>query len=607
MIENNYNETYYRLISTQRNYQRLISDTINNKTTIRYIGNYLTDSQDINLELSTPFIDTNSKNKSMVISQITLLSTNPDFVSYLPLKISIGNTIIPFIADYDNPLKTIPLITENQGFQDKFINNKWVKFTEYSTVIEPNVIYNQVVITKTSDVIDLVNDRIFISNNTNLYVSTIENLINKVPLTLLMNGINIQSRIKTNGYNVVFAAGNRLYDASFTPVRDITAGALEYTCYDAFNIDGNRGIIAIKTKNIVLAPPAVVSYYLLPELQLISDNLINNITFFPFAVINLERELISRCTSMVMVNYTLAIGISWGADEDTAGSIILFFLDRKTKLYRVRIHKCDIFNNYDYQNIELISFFQHDMVVSLNENTILPLDYGDTKYNFTLAFNYTTPSQLSLFGNILINSEDINYKTIEEYELELEPTEILSNRRYRNLLIAKYSDRNPNYKVFNSSDSTTNEIVKINKLYSFDIIDFYVNQHYFVEIGEYKFLNNLTDVLVINLSINERDDVNKLSSYTRDYFNLEVPYQFLSSISFKILDDELYNKLEIIKVIVDIALKNSNEKQSNPVEQISRKKDKLRKKLRKSDLDIKNVLNAGDDDLPLIKDVLHLI
>lgn len=604
MNENNYNETFHRLTSTNISYQRLISNTIGNTTIIRYIGNYLRDSQDTNLILTSGTINNNSKNKSFIISQITLISTNPFFSSYLPLKISLGNVVVTFIADYNNPLVTLPLITENQGYQDRLINNQWNKFTQYTTAIVPDVLYNQVVITKTSNTIDLVNDRIFVSNDDNLYVSTVTDMINKTPFTLLMTGIGIQSRLKTNGYNVVFAKDNFLVDASFTPVRVLLGENIfkEFICYDPFSIDGNRGIIAIQAR-----PGLIEPYDVNPVIQLINDDLINNTIFISNNVTNNEKEILSRCISIVMINYHLAIGISWGRDIATAGSIVLIFLDTINKIYRVKVHTADIFENFDYQNLELITFFQNDNVISLNEKSVIPLNYNDNIYKFSIGFNYTTPDQINIFINADIDGSNIVYKTLIEDELDLGPESILFNRRYRNLLISNYSDKTPIYKIFNSTDSTQTDILKIEKLNGLDTTDFYVNQHYFIEVGKYKFNNIANDVIVLNLSINERDDPNKLTSYTRDYFNLEIPFNFISAVSFKLLDEELYDKLEIVKVIVDVSFKNSYEKQSNPKETISNKKDKLKRKLRKADLDIKNVLGGGEDEIPLIRDILHLV
>ena len=225
MIENNYNEKQYRLISNEISYQRLLLNNNGENTNIKYIGNYFDDNKILNLSLNTTDSITNTKNRNLLIDQITLFSTNPNISNYLPLQFDLNGKKLYFIASGDtSEINEYDILYNKLGLYDNLKNAEFNKFELMATSIpveEVSAIANANS-TQIIHLLDSNNDiKIFISIksgnavNNYIYYGLLKDIKNNLPMTKITMDTVLTGRFKTNGFNVLIgnlALNDYLYD-----------------------------------------------------------------------------------------------------------------------------------------------------------------------------------------------------------------------------------------------------------------------------------------------------------------------------------------------------------------------------------------------------------
>ncbi len=629
MIENNYNEKQYRLVSNELSYQRLLLNKNGENTNIKYIGNYFDNDKTLNLTLNTTDIISNTSNRNLLIDQITIFSTNPNISNNLPLQFDLAGKQLYFIASGDtSEIAEYDILYNKLGLYDNLKNAEFNKFELVSTNINfptsGNSILQRI---NGAQIVSIKNNnneiKIYISIGASAPISGGQNfvyygLLNDLKQLLNMNQIvmnnNIRGRLKTNGYNVLIAnvsstTDNFLYDVrNDTNTISIFAGSnLKWSIYQPVVINNTYFTYTIAS-----------NYNLISRLYLIDKSFldINVVEYICNQVDNDTKRIISNIQSLYVINLNLLFFVSKGNSGEFFGSCGYIFINTIDNTFDVKYFKPTLKTRIinGVMNPTIPEYINYDMGFVIDENTNVNLKYTDKITNFKFyAYLFNTKAVDDIDVYLIENGEifDYNDNLLNEYDcifkkvnFDFANQKTFSVQNYRNLLIAENTPINNklNYDVINLTDNVKNVITSNDKLYKFTLTDFYVNNDIFIELGYRLSYDNNNYILDINFSENKRE--NKVYMYNQDYASYTFTLDTLNNMILKFNDD--INKVEIVKIIIDFRLRNSKIKEIDIKEQVN-KKDKLKRKLRKKDLDIKNILNAGDEELPLIQDLLHLI
>ncbi len=327
-----------------------------------------------------------------------------------------------------------------------------------------------------------------------------------------------------------------------------------------------------------------------------------------------EKKFISRTICIRILDERKICFIISGLDITDYGTFLIIFLDPDTKTYTVRkwLPLTPIINDFGDNDKISSAYKNYDFLIELNENTNLNFDSTTknidiTFYAFMINNQPVNVEPIIIRGSTLFTDK---YTTLLNKKLvEGIPNRNYTARRYRNFLInTRPLDVDTNttytpssYSAYNGSNKENTDIKELNKIIGFDQQDFYISSDIFIEIGSSE-IEPDDNKVYINFALNQRDK-NDIYAYTQTYSNLQYTLDPIAGLEFRVLNPPPNNELEVIKLIIDFRLRNSNKKQ----EKVKVQKKKKVKDIKKIKTGVKDVLSGELEPLEVLQDVFNLI
>lgn len=584
MIANDYREAYFRLVNNEQSLQRILTYQEKSNTIIKYTGNYIDDLKEIKFNIDNTVTKDNSDNKNIIIDQITLFTTNKNFTDYLPLKFKFANSQIQFDSFDSIDIDEYPIFTQKLGIRDKLKNSSFEEFGLDYTGINHNAIDETIYrITSISSKDDENNDTslIFIALNKKtglikngyIYEQFLTEILDKkeqfgTEKFKLDDDDEIFGRFKTNGNNVVISDNNgKLYDVNNANLKFVDA-EMDYlfTLYLPFSRNNNSFTFAIARNTNLPFVTNDIKIFLIDST--FDDDAKIEFLPDPIGTTNDTIEILSTAMASVLINENAFGLVCYGRNASEFGTFLIVFINTRSDTYSIIKFDPNVqIGNVTLPitNSESFDLFERaNLDILLDLNVESEIDIGDQTDLDIINFNFSVniPAIENGDKNYLIRGKlDNPIYNVIEYE---QVNDLVNSIRFRNILlynddITTPTDNKPEYNSYKTINGSNNEMIEIRpikRILSIDLKDYYMDEDLFIELGVRE--DNDEARLFINTSFSDRNNIVK--AFVQDYDEAGFIMNDINGVKFKIIDPPPNFNLELIKIVIDCRIRNSNTK-----------------------------------------------